>query len=327
MSNPQPHLHLVTESEADLLTRRAKARTRFANRYRTTEAKRSMLGALDRLALTFSGGRLNGANFPWEALCDDDLALEVWRETADCYASSTAQRDAAALRMMLHATWKEGLLTLDQFKTAVSFEARRGKWSPPPGRTLTDEEIRKLVEYDRPGSSITLRVRDRALVQLFASTGARRNELAHVELQDVNIEKRQVRLKVTKNGDPRDAWLHPSAIAGLRDWLDERGTEVGPLLVPLSRTGRPLLGRGLSPHQMWKILRRRSIECGIGAVTPHDMRRFVVTRLLEEGHDLLLVSTLVGHSNPATTKLYDRRSEEACRQAVATLPLPSMRAS
>jgi integrase len=61
-------------------------------------------------------------------------------------------------------------------------------------------------------------------------------------------------------------------------------------------------------------------------VTPHDMRRFVVTRLLEGGHDLLLVSRLVGHSDPAVTKLYDRRPAEACRAAVRTLPLPMPRA-
>jgi site-specific recombinase XerD len=51
------------------------------------------------------------------------------------------------------------------------------------------------------------------------------------------------------------------------------------------------------------------------------MRRFVVTRLLEGGHDLFVVSRLVGHSDPAITALYDRRPIDVLRAAAATLPL------
>jgi hypothetical protein len=165
---------------------------------------------------------------------------------------------------------------------------------------------------------------DRALILTMASTGARRREISHLLLANLDLAERSIRLEVTKNGDPRDAFLHPTAATSLTEWLDVRGLSPGPLLVALSRTGRPLLDRKLSEHQMWKIVRRRSEECGIGAVTPHDMRRFVVTRLLEEGHDLLLVSRLVGHSNPSVTKLYDRRPIDSFRAAIATLPLGSL---
>jgi integrase len=316
------HLHLVTDDEAVLLERRARARARFMYRYDAGEGRRTMVGALDRLALTFSGGRLDGAMFPWEALCDDDLAEEVWRATADQYASATAQRDASALRMILEACWKEGLLTFDQYQRATSFRSERTRWTPPPGRTLTDQEVSALIAYDPPRAPTSLCLRDRALVYLFASTGARRTEMSHVSVANIDLIQHELRLEVTKSGVPRDAWLHPAAVSGLHQWFDVRGDATGPALLALSRTGRPLPGRPLSPHQMWKVLRQRSIDCGIGPVTPHDMRRFVVTRLLEGGHDLLLVSRLVGHSDPATTKLYDRRPAEACRAAVATLPLP-----
>lgn len=322
MTTASTALHLVTDEEAALLASRSRARARFARRYRTAEARRTMLGALDRLAAAFSDGQLDGARFPWEVLCDDDLAEEVWRATADRYASATAQRDASALRMILEASWKEGLLTYDQYKSATSFHVARGEWAPPPGRTLTDAQLVRLIEYDPPGRRPSLRLRDRALVYLLASTGARRNELAHVQTSHLDLHGAEVRLEVTKNGMPRTAWLHPASVSGLRAWLDVRGQAPGPVLLALSRTGRPLPGRRLSPHQMWKVLRRRSLEAGIGPVTPHDMRRFLVTRLLEEGHDLLLVSRLVGHSDPAITALYDRRPAEACRAAVATLPLP-----
>lgn len=316
------HLHVVSPDEAVLLEKRARAWGRFLRRYKPGDSRRTMQGALDRLARNFSDGALTGSTFPWECICDDDLAAEVFEPTSKAASRATGRRDASALRIMLQCCWKEGLLTYEQLHLASAFRVEKHNWEPPPGRTLTDDEIATLISYDPPGSCEALRIRDRALVLTLASTGARRREISQLPRENVDLDERTIHLQVTKNGQPRDAYLHPSAVTGLTRWLEIRGEQPGPLLVALSRTGRPLLERRLSEHQMWKVLRRRSEECGIGVVTPHDMRRFVVTRLLEGGHDLLLVSRLVGHSNPSITKLYDRRPVDACRAAVATLPLP-----
>jgi integrase len=325
-SAPPRHLRVVSAGEATLLEKRARAWARFLRRYRPGDSRRVMQGALDRLATTFSGGKLTGSTFPWEVLCDDDLAGEVWEATYDKFAFATARRDASALRVMLECCWKEGLLSYQQLQLALRFRVHKREWTPRPGRTLTDEEIARFISYDPPGSSEALRVRDRALVLTMASTGARRKEISHLFLENVDFADRCIHLKVTKNGDPRDAYLHPAAVTGLQKWMDVRGRRPGPLLVALSRTGRPLLDRKLSEHQMWKVLKRRSEECGIGTVTPHDMRRFVVTRLLEGGHDLFVVSRLVGHSDPAITALYDRRPVDVLRAAVTSLPLGDTRA-
>lgn len=328
------HLHAVSVDEAVLLEKRARAWARFLRRYETGDSRRTMQSALDRLARNFSRGALTGSTFPWEVLCDQDLAEEVWEATAKgrssktkkAYSAVTARRDASALRVMLNCCWNEGLLTYEQFKLATSFKVPKGEWTPPPGRTLTDAEIAHLVSYDPPGASEVLRTRDRALILTLASTGARRAEVSHMVMKNVHLSEGRIYLETTKNGDPRDAWLHPAAATSLRHWLEFRGGLDGPLFVALSRTGRPLLDRRLSEHQMWKVLRKRSEDCGIGVVTPHDMRRFVVTRLLEAGEDLMIVSKVVGHSDPAVTKLYDRRSGKECRAAVGTLPLSYPRA-
>lgn len=324
MSTHAYPLHIVTDAEADLLMRRHRAWERFLTRYPAGESRRAMKGALDRVAGTFSGGVFSGATFPWDTLVADDLAREVWQPTATHYASATARRDASAIRMILQAYWREGLLTHEQYKLATSFELGKLDWTPSPGRSLTDDEVARLIEYDRPGAPQSLKLRDRALMYLMASTGARRSELHHVGLGHVDFHRNEVLLEVTKNSVSRVAWLHPAAADGLEAWFDVRGSIRGNALLALSRTGRPLAGRPLSAHQMWKILTVRSEAAGIGRVTPHDMRRFVVTRLLEEGHDLLLVSRLVGHSDPSITALYDKRPAEACRLAVSTLPLPSV---
>jgi len=61
----------------------------------------------------------------------------------------------------------------------------------------------------------------------------------------------------------------------------------------------------------------------VGHLTPHDMRRYLVSTQLDQGVDLALVARIVGHSNSAITATYDRRSDSRCRDAVASLNLPT----
>ena len=111
---PTRHLHAVTADEATLLERRARAWARFLRRYTKGDSRRTMQGALDRLASTFSGGLLTGSTFPWDLLCDEDLAAEVWGATSERFAQATARRDASALRVCLLYTSpspRDGLLS------------------------------------------------------------------------------------------------------------------------------------------------------------------------------------------------------------------------
>lgn len=324
MSGTKPsHLRVVTDDEASLLELRSRARARFISQYPKQESRRTMLGALDRIAATFSDKQKTGRDFPWELLIDDDLAKQVWNAVLKKYEPATAKRDASALKVMLKCCWQVGLLSQEQYASANSFRPKVEYDWELTGRTLEEDEMTRLVNYVDPEAHPVLQVRDAAVILLMASTGARRNEIAHIDLKDVDLEGSRVRLIVTKNGHPRDAWLHPSTVAALEKWQAVRGDKPGSMLVPLSRTCRPLVDRRLSTHQIWKIVGRRAQACGVGHLTPHDMRRYLVSTLLDQGVDLTLVSRIVGHSDPATTAKYDRRPAERCREAIANLKLPS----
>lgn len=316
------HLRVVTDAEASLLELRSRARARFISQYPKQESRRTMLGALDRIAATFSDDQTKGRDFPWELLIDDDLAKQVWSSVLKKYEPATAKRDASALKVMLQCCWRVGLLSHEQYVSASSFASTVVSDGELKGRTLEEEEIARLINYLDPTAHQALQARDAAVILLMASTGARRNEIAHIDLKDLDLEGSRVRLIVTKNGHPRDAWLHTSTVAALEMWLAVRGDKPGSLLVPLSRTCRPLIDRRLSAHQIWKIVGRRAQACGVGHLTPHDMRRYLVSTLLDQGVDLTLVSRIVGHKDPATTAKYDRRPAERCREAVANLRLP-----
>lgn len=167
------------------------------------------------------------------------------------------------------------------------------------------------------------RIRDAALVLTLASSGARGEEISAAEMSNTDLDAHRIWLVHTKSGEPRNAWLHTAAVDALNQWIAHRGTAAGPLFVPLSRTGRPMVDHGrLSAYQIRKIVRRRAAEAGLGTVTSHDLRRFVVSTLLEHGVDLTLTARVVGHKNPNTTAGYDRRPAAHQRAAIERIHLP-----
>ncbi|WP_148575165.1 tyrosine-type recombinase/integrase [Nocardioides caldifontis] len=79
----------------------------------------------------------------------------------------------------------------------------------------------------------------------------------------------------------------------------------------------------LSAHQIWKTVSGRAREAGFENIAPHDMRRFVISTLLETT-DPVMVAQIVGHKRPTTTAKYDRRPARRQRQAVATISMPRL---
>lgn len=317
-------LHSISDEEAAILEARAEALTRFKGRYRhNPESQRAMVGALRRVAKLASDGQCDETNFPWDIITDDDLALQVWSSVAAVHARATAVKDASALRVMLDCCRRVGLISHDEYAEAVAFEARGGRVTEPAGHYLSELDVRRLVEACAATGSAQTRLRDKALVLTLASTGARTDEVVHVRLRDVFLAERRVYLRKTKSGQPRDAWLHPAAVNALEAWIGARGTCGEALFPPLSRTGRPLTERGqMSTLQVWKVIRARGAQAGLEPIGSHDLRRFVVTTLLENGFDIALVAKTVGHKNPTTTAGYDKRPGERQREAVAQINLP-----
>ena len=321
-----PTLHAVDPDEAEVLEARARALVRFAARYRhNPESQRAMVGGLNRLARTFSQGELDVRSFPWELLVDNDLTQTMWSSVAAHYSRNTAVRDASSLRILLKCLWREQLLSYEEYRRAIDFEAKGGTARPPAGHYLDEQDIHAIAEACLAGpGQFPTRVRDLALLLTLASSGARGHEVSHMTMENVHLNERRIWLTVTKGSAPRNAILHPAAVEALEGWLTVRGTEPGPLFVPLSRTGRPMLDHGqLSTHQIWKIVHRRAADAGYPGITPHDLRRFVISNLLEH-HDTVLVAGIVGHQDPSTTAGYDRRPLRAQRAAVETLTLPRL---
>jgi len=317
-------LHVVSDAEAEVLGLRMEALRQLERRYPKPESRRAMKRSLARLAETFSQGQRTRETFEWELLFDDDQAGQVWESVARRYSRATALKDASFLRQMLRMCARVGLLTREEAAAACSFSTSGPSDGSRPGRTLTPSEVNRLVaSCSEGGSSKQVADRDTALLLVLASTGARRSEVAAIEIENVHLDESRIWLTKTKSGLPRNAWLHPNAVEALATWMGELDRDRRMVFPALSRVGRPLTDVAMSDHQVWKIVRRRAEMAGLAGLTPHDLRRFVVSTLLDTTHDLALVARVVGHTNINTTARYDRRPDSRARAAVETLPLPS----
>jgi integrase/recombinase XerD len=167
-------------------------------------------------------------------------------------------------------------------------------------RVLTVAEVRRLLESVRGASPGTLR--DRAALELLYASGLRVSELLGVEVDDVDLAAREVRV-IGKGNRERRVPFGSYAEAAVRTYL-EHGR---PLLVESPRTRTLFVtwpGRPLTRTAFAGMLRRRAAAAGLEHVHPHQLRHTCATHLLAGGADLRVVQEILGHASILTTQLY-----------------------
>jgi len=167
---------------------------------------------------------------------------------------------------------------------------------------LSQEEVERLLDV-REGSALDQR--DRALLELTYSTGLRVSEACRLTLEQVDFERRLVRVR-GKGNKERIVPFGKKAASAVRLYLDQGR----PLLLKRTRPAALFLnnrGGELSRVGFWKILKKRAAEAGLSSnVTPHTLRHSFATHLIEGGADLRAVQELLGHSSISTTQIYTK---------------------
>ena len=171
-----------------------------------------------------------------------------------------------------------------------------------PQEVLTLSEVERLLAV--PDTNDPLGVRDRALLELFYSTGMRRTELCRLDLADLHTQRRTVHVRQGKGKKDRMVPVGARAIA----WLERYLAEVRPRLCLDTRTQALLLtgyGEAFNPDVLSRMVSAWLKQAGLKRKgCCHVLRHSCATHMLENGADIRFIQQLLGHEKLDTTAIY-----------------------
>ena len=214
------------------------------------------------------------------------------------------------------------LLGENQVKQDVAAAIKPPKASRRLPKAISLQDVERLLDAAGPaadsGDAIaSIRIRDRALLELLYATGARVSEVVNLDLDDL-VDPTLVRL-FGKGSKERIVPVGSYAQRALQTYL----VRIRPGLASLGK-GTPALflnqrGGRLSRQSAWQIISDAAQVAGLqGEISPHTLRHSFATHLLEGGADVRVVQELLGHSSVATTQIYTLVTVDRLREIYAT---------
>lgn len=212
------------------------------------------------------------------------------------FAHSSQARKLSALRMLARHLVRENLR-----KDDITELLSAPKLSRKLPDVLTRDEVERLL--DAPSPTTPFGLRDRAILELFYSSGLRVSELCGILLQSINLDDGYVRV-FGKGSKERIAPIGGAAIQAVQDYL----AGGRPHFVK-ARTGSELFlsqqGRAISRKMVWVLIKEHARRAGIEkTIKPHLLRHSFATHLLEGGADLRAIQEMLGHADISTTQIY-----------------------
>jgi integrase/recombinase XerD len=247
---------------------------------------------LDQAAEFFNRNNARG----WSSVTAAQAAGWVHSLSNAKYSVASLARKLSALRMLARFLVREKIRD-DDFTALLT--------GPKPARkipgTLSESEMARLMAA--PFGADPRSLRDRALLELFYSSGLRVSELAALALQQIDTREGFLRV-FGKGSKERVVPVGGKACAAIEAYL----VSGRPHLVR-PHTGSALFlnhrGRALSRVALWKIVKAHAKRAGISKnVKPHALRHSFATHLLTGGADLRAIQEMLGHASISTTQIY-----------------------
>lgn len=204
-----------------------------------------------------------------------------------------------ALRAFLRYLAKSDIETLSPEKVEL------GDSDPRPLKVLDDAALKALLEA--PDLTERSGLRDRAILETLFSTGLRVSELASLNRDTVNLDRREFGI-VGKGGKERVVFISDSACSYLEKYLEVRKDIFKPLFIRFQGKVDPKdngEAMRLTARSIERIVEKYVKKLGISVkATPHTLRHSFATDLLINGADIRSVQEMLGHSNISTTQIY-----------------------
>jgi integrase/recombinase XerD len=232
-------------------------------------------------------------------------------------ARATRARRLAAIRQFIRFAHEEGWRPDNP-----TLQIRGPRPDRQLPRTLSEDEVTRLLDAARQTGRPALRTRNTCLMELLYATGMRVSELVALPVAAARGDPRMLLVR-GKGGRERMVPLSQPARIALTDWLALRdaadaaarrgGARASAFLFPSrGRSGH------LTRHRFFGLVHDLAVAAGIdpSRVTPHVLRHAFATHLLKNGADLRSIQTLLGHVDISTTGIYTHVLEERLRALV-----------
>jgi integrase/recombinase XerC len=229
----------------------------------------------------------------WQQLDSQHLRSFAASEHRRGIGPRSIQRRLSSLRTFFNYLIREA-----QLKLNPALDVRAPKAPKRLPVTLDADQMARLLEF-RADAEIDKR--DKAIMELFYSSGLRLAELVGLTRKDIDLADRVVRV-LGKGSKTRIVPIGRYAITALEEWLQERSLlslqDDDPVFVTRQ-------GRRLTPRAIQLRVAAWAKRQGLGQhVHPHMFRHSFASHLLESSHDLRGVQELLGHANISTTQVY-----------------------
>jgi site-specific recombinase XerD len=176
---------------------------------------------------------------------------------------------------------------------------------------ISPDELGRLMAGPK-GESLDA-LRDRAIMELFFSTGLRVSELVSLD-RDLDLSRDEFSVR-GKGEKVRVVFLSPAAKAAIKKYLDKRGDIDDALFIQMGKASKNAKNLRITSRSVERLVKKYATKAGITRkVTPHVIRHSFATDLLENGADLRSVQALLGHANIATTQVYTHVTDKHLRE-------------
>lgn len=248
-------------------------------------------------------------------------SLESTADDLESFAASLTElglRASSRARILAAVRGLHKFLALEGLReTDPTTKLRPPKLPSRLPKALSQEQVVRLLEAAGPEpddeAADRLRLRDRAIVELMYSTGARVSEVVDLDLDEVSDDG-LIRVR-GKGSKERIVPVGSFAAKSLDAYL----VRTRPELVKLKGDSALFLnklGGRLSRQSIWEIIQRAGSASGL-EVSPHTLRHSFATHLIEGGADVRVVQELLGHASVSTTQIYTLITVDTLREVYA----------
>lgn len=249
---------------------------------------------------------------------DNVRAYRLWlnRQTdqvGEPLKKNTQNYHLIALRSFLKYMAKRDINTLSAEKIELA---------KVPGRQIEfmeGGELQHVLEAPlKDDVPLIIQLRNKAIVELFFSTGLRISELCNLKIDDVNLKRDEFSVR-GKGSKVRLVFLNNQAKSAIQNYLDKRHDTNPYIFISHDRAveGRENLKEQepLTPRSIQRMIKKMAKIAGINKkVTPHVLRHSFATDLLNNGADIRSVQTMLGHSSITTTQIYTHVTDRQLKE-------------